>query len=77
MTGINQVLKICSEIVNKARNVNNNDNNGQTVTMIDNKTVQAPRKEAGNMSNSFNSSLIKEKREVLSYVLRLTGRKAC
>jgi hypothetical protein len=39
MTGINQVLKICWEIVNRSRNVNNNDNSGQTVTMIDNKTV--------------------------------------
>ena len=39
MTGINQVLKICWEIVNKSRNINNNDNSGQTVTMIDNKTV--------------------------------------
>jgi hypothetical protein len=40
MTGINQVLKICWEIVNKSRNVNNNDNNGhQTVTMTYNKTV--------------------------------------
>ena len=38
MTGINQVLKICWEIVNKSRNVNN-DNSGQTVTMTDNKTV--------------------------------------
>ena len=38
MTGINQVLKICWEIVNKSRNVNN-DNIGQTVTMTDNKTV--------------------------------------
>jgi predicted transcriptional regulator len=38
MTGINQVLKICWEIVNKSRNVNN-DNGNQTVTMIDNKTV--------------------------------------
>jgi hypothetical protein len=37
MTGINQVLKICWEIVKKSRNINNN--NGQTVTMIDNKTV--------------------------------------
>ena len=37
MTGINQVLKICWEIVNKFRNFNND--NGQTVTMIDNKTV--------------------------------------
>jgi IS30 family transposase len=39
MTGINQVLKICWEIVNKSRNVSNNDNDGQTVTMTDNKTV--------------------------------------
>jgi hypothetical protein len=31
------VLKICWEIVNKSRNVNND--NGQTVTMTDNKTV--------------------------------------
>ena len=38
MVGINQVLKICWEIVNKSRNVSN-DNNGQTVTMTDNKTV--------------------------------------
>jgi hypothetical protein len=38
MTGINQVLKICWEIVNKSRNINN-DNDGQTVTMTDNKTV--------------------------------------
>ena len=38
MVGINQVLKICWEIVNKSKNVNNNDN-GQTVTMTDNKTV--------------------------------------
>ena len=38
MTGINQVLKICWEIVNKSRNVNNDDN-GQIVTMTDNKTV--------------------------------------
>ena len=37
MTGINQVLKICWEIVNKSRNFNND--NGQTVTMTDNKTV--------------------------------------
>ena len=37
MVGINQVLKICWEIVNKSRNVNNE--NGQTVTMTDNKTV--------------------------------------
>jgi hypothetical protein len=38
MTGINQVLKICWEIVNMSRNVNNNDS-GQIVTMTDNKTV--------------------------------------
>jgi hypothetical protein len=37
MTGINQVLKICWDIVNKSRNANND--NGQTVTMTDNKTV--------------------------------------
>ena len=37
MTGINQVLKICCEIVNKSKNMNND--NGQTVTMTDNKTV--------------------------------------
>ncbi|MGI8832286.1 MAG: hypothetical protein ACR2IS_06575, partial [Nitrososphaeraceae archaeon] len=36
---INQVLKICWEIVNKSRNVNNNNVNGQTMTVIDNKTV--------------------------------------
>jgi predicted transcriptional regulator len=40
MTGLNQVLKICWEIVNKSRNVSNNDNDGhQTVVMTDNKTV--------------------------------------
>jgi predicted transcriptional regulator len=42
MTGINQVLKICWDIVNKSRNTNNdndNDNGHQTVTMTDNKTV--------------------------------------
>jgi hypothetical protein len=33
------VLKICWEIVNKSRNINNNDNYGQTVTMTYNKTV--------------------------------------
>jgi hypothetical protein len=38
MVGINQVLKICWEIVNKSRNVNNNDK-GHTVTMNDNKIV--------------------------------------
>ena len=37
MTGINQVLKICWEIVNKSRIINNDD--GQTVTMTDNKTA--------------------------------------
>jgi predicted transcriptional regulator len=39
MTGINQVLKICWEIVNKSRNVDNNNGNGQTMIVIDNKTV--------------------------------------
>ena len=39
MVGINQVLKICWEIVNKSRSVDNNNGNGQTTTMIDNKTV--------------------------------------
>ena len=39
LVGINQVLKICWEIVNKSRNVNNDNGNGQTVTMADNKTV--------------------------------------
>jgi hypothetical protein len=39
MVGINQVLKICWEIVNKSRNVDNNNGNGRTMTMIDNKTV--------------------------------------
>jgi hypothetical protein len=38
MTGINQVLKICWEIVNKSRNVNNDDGN-QTITMVNNKTT--------------------------------------
>jgi hypothetical protein len=38
MTGINQVLKLCWEIVNKSRNMNN-DNGNQTMTMIDNKTI--------------------------------------
>jgi hypothetical protein len=37
MTGINQVLKICWEIVNKSRNVKND--NDQTVTITDNKTI--------------------------------------
>ncbi len=39
MVGINQVLKICWEIVNKSRNVDNDNGNGQTMTVIDNKTV--------------------------------------
>jgi glutamyl/glutaminyl-tRNA synthetase len=39
MTGINQVLKICWEIVNKCRNVDSNHGNGQTMTVIDNKTL--------------------------------------
>ena len=39
MVGINQVLKICWEIVNKSRNLDNNNSNGQTMTVIDNKTV--------------------------------------
>jgi Trp repressor protein len=40
MTGINQVLKICWDIVNKSRNTNNDNNDNQTVnTMKDNKTV--------------------------------------
>jgi predicted transcriptional regulator len=41
MTGINQVLKICWDIVNKSRNSNNNDTDDghQTVTTTDNKTV--------------------------------------
>jgi len=39
MVGINQVLKICWEIVNKTRNVDNDNSNGQTMTVIDNKTV--------------------------------------
>ena len=38
MTGINQVLKICWEIVNKSRNVNNDDGN-QTITIVVNKTT--------------------------------------
>ena len=38
MTG-NQVLKICWEIVNKSRNINNDNDGHQTVTMTDNKTV--------------------------------------
>jgi hypothetical protein len=40
MIGINQVLKIYWEIVNKSRKINNNDNDDhQTVTITDNKTV--------------------------------------
>jgi predicted transcriptional regulator len=39
MVGINQVLKICWDIVNKSRNVENNNGNDQTMTIIDNKTV--------------------------------------
>jgi hypothetical protein len=39
MVGINQVLKICWEIVNKSRNVDIGNGNGQTMTVIDNKTV--------------------------------------
>jgi hypothetical protein len=39
MVGINQVLKICWEIVNKSRNVDNDNGNSQTMTVIDNKTV--------------------------------------
>ncbi|HEU4448215.1 MAG TPA: hypothetical protein VFR94_26330 [Nitrososphaeraceae archaeon] len=41
MTGINQVLKICWDIVNSSRNINNdNDNGHRTVTtMTDTKTV--------------------------------------
>lgn len=37
MTGINQVLKRCWEIVNKSSNIANS--NGQTMTVIDNKTI--------------------------------------
>jgi hypothetical protein len=39
MVGINQGPKICWDIVNKSRNINNDNGNGQTVTMVDNKTV--------------------------------------
>ena len=39
VVGINQVLKICWQIVNKSRNVDNDNGNGQTITVIDNKTV--------------------------------------
>ena len=37
MTGINQVLKICWEVVDKSRNINND--NDQTVTITYNKTI--------------------------------------
>jgi hypothetical protein len=39
MTEINQVLKICWEIVNKSRNPDTDNGNGQTMTVTDNKTV--------------------------------------
>ncbi|MDW0315913.1 MAG: hypothetical protein QN716_11100 [Nitrososphaeraceae archaeon] len=39
VVGINQVLKICWEIVNKSRNMDNYNGNGQTMTVIDSKTV--------------------------------------
>jgi hypothetical protein len=39
MVGINQVLKICWEIVNKSRTADNENGNGQTMTVVDNKTV--------------------------------------
>jgi hypothetical protein len=40
MTGINQVLKICWEIVNKCRSVSNSNSGGNdTITMTDSKTV--------------------------------------
>jgi hypothetical protein len=39
MVGINQVLKICWEIVNKSRNMDNDNGNGRTMTVIDNKTT--------------------------------------
>jgi hypothetical protein len=39
MVGINQVLKICCEIVNKSRNMDNDNDKGQAVTMTFNKTV--------------------------------------
>jgi hypothetical protein len=39
MVGINQVLKICWEIVNQSRNLDIGNGNGQTMTVIDNKTV--------------------------------------
>jgi hypothetical protein len=33
------VLKICWDIVNKSRNMNSDNGNGQTITMSDNKTT--------------------------------------
>ena len=39
VVGINHVLKICWEIVNKSRNMDNYNGNGQTKTVIDSKTV--------------------------------------
>jgi hypothetical protein len=39
MTRINQALKICWNIVNKSRNVDIENGNGQTMAMADNKTV--------------------------------------
>jgi hypothetical protein len=39
MVGINQVLKICWEIVNKSRNMDKDNGNGHTMTVIDNKIV--------------------------------------
>jgi hypothetical protein len=39
MVGINQVLKICWEIVNKSRNMDKDNGSGHTMTVIDNKIV--------------------------------------
>jgi hypothetical protein len=39
MVGINQMLKICWEIVNKSLNVDNDNSNGHIVTTTDNKIV--------------------------------------
>ena len=39
VVGINHVLKIYWEIVNKSRNMDNYNGNGQTMTVIDSKTV--------------------------------------
>ena len=36
VVGINQVLKICWEFVNKSRNMNNYNGNDQTITVVDN-----------------------------------------